>query len=189
MVDHNVVLLLYRNTIALFCAASIAISPVGSGGPPRDDKVKMVTYHQRYTLWQYLRTGLNYLEASGKEVPTFYRHPGGLAYGPLALTPVAVKDVKRHYRSLSGYRFEDVLTDKDLYEIFAVAYADLLLRYYIKIDYPNMPKEEVFEILQKAWFLGPGLYVKGQPVIRSRETKAMEYINCNTFIDSPSFII
>ena len=128
-------------------------------------------------LWQYLRKGLNYLEASGKEVPTRYKHPGGRAYGPLAMTPIAIKDVKLHHSSLSKYRFTDVIKDRDLYEIFAILYADLLLRHYMKMDYSRMPKEEVFAILEKAWFLGPTLYRQGHPVIASREVKAKEYIS------------
>lgn len=134
-------------------------------------------------LWQYLRAGINYLEASGKEVPIRYKHPGGKAYGPLALTPIAIRDVKLRCPLLSRYSLDDVLSDRGLYEKFAAAYAELLLKHYFKIDYLNMPKEEVFEALQKGWFLGPSLYKKGRPVIISRQKRAAEYI------DSPTIII
>ena len=190
MINQQVVILLYRNALALFCAASIAVSP----GAPKEyiaplQPVSNVSIKKpdtgiliKTSLWQYLKTGLNYLEASGKDVPLNFTHPGGKAYGPLALTPIAIRDVKNHYSSLSRYNLEGVLSDPAVYEKFAFLYADLLLTRYLKIDYFKMPKEEVFEILQKAWFLGPGLYKEGRATINSREVKANEYISCTTSI-------
>ena len=140
-------------------------------GPQNFDKEAINT-----DLWQYLRRGINYLEASGKEVPLDYKHPGGKAYGPLALTPIAIKDVGLHYPSLSRYTLDNVLSDASLYEKFAYLYAKLLLNHYIKADHPHMPKREVFDILQKAWFLGPTLYKKGHFVIASRKTRAKEFM-------------
>ena len=84
---------------------------------------------------------------------------------------------------MSAYTLDNVLSDRELYEKFAAAYAELLLKYYFRIDFFHMPKEEVFEALQKGWFLGPTLYKKGRPVIASREERAAEYI------DSPAIII
>ena len=127
-------------------------------------------------LWRYLRKGLNYVEASGEEYPPEFLHPGGVAYGPLALTPIAVKDVAQHYIDLSRYTFSDVLSDPEIYEDFARHYADLLLRHYLGLAYWNMPAEDVFAILQKAWFLGPGLYKEGLSVPDSRETHAAEFM-------------
>jgi hypothetical protein len=127
-------------------------------------------------LWRYLRKGINYLEASGNEVQPYYMHPGKKAYGPLALTPVAIKDVKKHHPELSRFGTEEVLLDRELYEIFAFRYADLLLRHYLKADYFNIDRKEVFSMLERAWFLGPTLYKKGHPVISSREAKAKEYL-------------
>ena len=184
MINHNVLLILYRNTIALFCAASISISPAVPKECVVDARpicvfTRAETDHNKLlagSLWRYLRRGINYLEASGKNAPTYFKHPGGAAYGPLALTPIAIKDVKLHHPSMSRYSVKDVIKHRDLYEKFAVLYADLLLRHYIKIDYSRMSKEEIFEILEKAWFLGPGLYKQGHPVISSRESKAREYL-------------
>jgi len=226
MVDYNVALLLYRNTLALLCAVSISVSPATYQGshnldiksitpslpgaiatkpaclPGRqslkeiassrqkaflamtDERIPSVSHNDRHETtasvranpWPYLRKGINYLEASGKELPLHYKHPGGKAYGPLALTPIAIKDVRLHYPSLAHYTFDDVLSNSSLYEKFAYFYAELLLKHYIKVDYLNMPEKEVFDILQKAWFLGPGLYKKGHPVIASRETRAKEFI-------------
>ena len=127
-------------------------------------------------LWQYFRKGLNYLEASGRNYPPNFVHPGGVAYGPLALTRIAVLDVIQNCPSLSRYSTEEVFTDPVLYENFARSYADLLLRHYLRIKYWTMPAEEVFGILQKVWFLGPGLYKKGCVVLTSREERAKEYI-------------
>jgi hypothetical protein len=200
MVYHNAAVLIYRNALALFCAAGIAVSPVAesslrapqgrsnlkeiasSPSAPRNDKCEIDSL-ARANLWHYLRTGINYLEASGREVSTHYKHPGGKAYGPLALTPIAIKDVRLHCPLLSAYTLDNVLSDRGLYEKFAQAYAELLLKHYFKIDFFHMPKEEVFETLQKGWFLGPSLYKKGHPVITSREERAAEYI------DSPAIII
>jgi len=180
-----------KNLIALFCAVSITVSsaPIHTEKitPPKNiSAIKAKSYvninesnanlYAKTRLWRYLRKGLNYLEASGEDVPLNFKHPGGVAYGPLAITPIAVKDVQQHYPSLSGYSFEDVISKRSLYEKFAILYAYLLLKHYIKMEYLKMPREEVFDILQKAWFLGPTLYREGSPVIASRETRAREYI-------------
>ena len=194
MVDHNAVAFIYRNALALFCAAGITISPVA---PEKciisSEPIVKYEYRNRSDdrtgafveteLWRYLRKGINYLEASGRDLPIQYKHPGGKAYGPLALTPIAIKDVRLHYPLLSAYTLDNVLSDRQLYEKFAAAYAELLLKHYFKMDFFGMPKEEVFEVLQKGWFLGPTLYRKGYPVIASRKTRAAEYI------DSPAVII
>jgi hypothetical protein len=191
MVYHSAAVLICRNALALFCAAGIAVSPVTiSKETPIPAPSSSISLPDKgagtFTgeeLWRYLRAGINYLEASGREVPTRYKHPGGKAYGPLALTPIAIKDVRMHYPLLSAYSLDNVLSDRSLYEKFAAAYAELLLKHYIKIDFFGMPKEEVFEVLQKGWFLGPTLYKKGHPVIASRQIRAAEYI------DSPIRII
>lgn len=130
-------------------------------------------------LWRYLRSGLNYLEASGIEVPIEYVHPGGVAFGPLALTRVAVKDVLLHVSSMADYTIDEVLADGFLYEKCAALYADLLLRHYLKIDTDALTREEIFEILQKAWFLGPTLYKRGQTIPLSRAENARRYRNAS----------
>ncbi|MDP3791230.1 MAG: hypothetical protein Q8R38_04205 [Candidatus Omnitrophota bacterium] len=189
MVSHHLITTLYKDALALFCAVSIAMP--GSVPPKATAPLQLIDpaaitigkdlnernagMYTRTKLWRYLRKGINYLEASGEEVPLRFLHPGDKAYGPLALTPIAVKDVQAHYPGLRRYKFEDVISKRSLYEKFSILYADMLLRYYIKLDYSGMPKEEVFQILQKAWFLGPTLYMKGYPVIASREIKAAEY--------------
>jgi len=191
MVDHNAAIFIYRNALALFCAAGITISPgpISNEIPlPKPPPAVTITDKKPVAfvgtgLWRYLRKGINYLEASGRDLSTRYKHPGGKAYGPLALTPIAIKDVKLHYPLLSSHTLDDVLSDRELYEKFAAAYAELLLKHYFKMDFFRMPKEEVFEVLQKGWFLGPTLYKKGHPVIASRQTRAAEYI------DSPTIII
>jgi hypothetical protein len=127
-------------------------------------------------MWRYLRAGLNYVESSGREYPTDFVHPGGVAYGPLAMTRIATKDVLLHHKELSRYTINDVLSNKALYERFSLLYADMLLGHYFKLEYWKMPKEEVFDILQRAWFLGPGLYKKGCDIIASRKAHAREYI-------------
>ena len=127
-------------------------------------------------LWQYLRTGLNYLEASGRNYPPNFVHPGGVAYGPLALTRIAVFDVIQNRKLLSGFTPEDVFNKPHIYEEFARNYADLLLRHYLGMDYCNMFPGQVFDVLQRAWFLGPGLYKQGAQILLSREKRAQEYL-------------
>ncbi|MDO8535843.1 MAG: hypothetical protein Q7S30_02375 [Candidatus Omnitrophota bacterium] len=191
MVIHNAAVLVYRNALALVCAAGIAISPVTTSQEISFPKPLLAAaiprnHPDRFensALWRYLRAGINYLEASGKDIPVHYKHPGGRAYGPLALTPIAIKDVRLHYPLLSGYTLNNVLSNKQLYEKFAAAYAELLLKHYFRINFSYMAKEEVFEALQKGWFLGPTLYKKGRAVIASRQARAAEYI------DSPTVII
>lgn len=177
MVNHHIVTTLFKDVIALFCAASLAISaPAQVNISPRAVSSQSISRNDITEMWYYLRRGINYLEASGKEVPPHFMHSGGKAYGPLALTPIAIKDVKKHYPSLSGIKTEEVLLDRSLYEAFAFMYADLLLRHYLKLDYLNMEKKDVFNILEKAWFLGPTLYLKGHFVVASREIKARRYL-------------
>lgn len=128
-------------------------------------------------LWQYLRTGLSYLESSGRNYPPSFVHPGGVAYGSLGLTRIAVLDVIQNRASLSKFTPEDAFTQNVIYEEFAKNYADLLLRHYLGIDYHNMSPEGVFDVLQRAWFLGPNLYKTGGKVLLSREKKAQEYVS------------
>ena len=128
-------------------------------------------------LWQYLRGGINYVEASGRNYPTDFVHPGGKAYGPLALTPIAIEDVIGHYAEFSQYSVSDVLSSSDIYEKCAAYYASLLLDHYLKVRSSDIPREKLFDILQRAWFLGPGLYKKGLDIPGSREFHAREYVS------------
>lgn len=181
MFNHHLGIMLCKEAVALFCAASLSMSSPAQVNvteplkPAPPASVKSIP--AQAIMWDYLREGINYLEASGKEIPTYIMHAGGVAYGPLALSPIAIKDVKDHYPRLAGIKTEEVLLDKDLYERFAFLYADLLLKHYLKLDYQKMDKKEVFSILEKAWFLGPTLYKKGHPVISSREIKAAKYLS------------
>ena len=127
-------------------------------------------------FWQYLRKGLNYLETSGKNYPPSFLHPGDKAYGALGLSRIAVMDVVKNYPLLSKFTPEEVFAQQEVYEVFAKNYADLLLRHYLGMDYNNMPQGQVFTVLQRVWFLGPGLYKKGSQLLFSREERAREYI-------------
>jgi hypothetical protein len=127
-------------------------------------------------LWGYLRAGLNYVEASGVAYRPDFVHPGGKAYGPLALTPIAIKDVIARRGEFKGCDVADILGDPIRYEAVARAYAELLLVHYLFIDRPGASPAEIFDILQRAWFLGPGLYKKGVSVPPSRTRNAELYI-------------
>jgi len=127
-------------------------------------------------LWQYLRQGVHYLESSGKDVSPDFVHPGGVAFGPLGFTHIAAKDIILNFPELSEFNLQDVFSQSQVYEEFARCYADLLLRKYLNMEYWQMPASEVFAVLQKAWFLGPGLYKKGQKVPSSRKKRAAEYL-------------
>lgn len=129
-----------------------------------------------HALWRYLRAGLNYVEASGRDLPTSFVHPGGVAYGSLALTRIAIKDVILHCKEMSAYDIEDILTDRALYEECARRYADLLLRHYLKITGNTISREKLFDILQKAWFLGPTIFKDGGGIPTSRARNAGKYI-------------
>lgn len=127
-------------------------------------------------LWLYARNGIHYLETSGKDVGPSFAHPGGFAFGPLGLSKVAVEDVLNRSEELRRYSMDDIFTKKELYETFARAYAALLLEHYLKIDLASKSKEEVFQILQKAWFLGPNFYLQGKEIVASRAKRAQEYL-------------
>jgi len=162
--------LIFTTKLLILCMVSL-IFVSNNGG--KDTQVLIPMSRE---LWQYLRTGLNYLETSGKNYPPSFMHPGGKAYGALGLSQVAVMDVIKNSPSLSKFIAEDVFTKRELYEEFAKSYADLLLRHYLGMDYSNMPQEQVFTVLQRAWFLGPGLYKKGSQPLLSREERTREYI-------------
>ena len=127
-------------------------------------------------LWSYLRRGLNFLESSGEDYPPQFIHPGGVAYGSLALTRIAIKDVIIHYKAFSGYSVDDILKSAELYEKCAVYFADLLLRHYFKMEYWKADKKELFAVLQRAWYLGPTLYKKGLTVPESREKNSLYFL-------------
>ena len=127
-------------------------------------------------LWSYLRGGLNYLEASGKQYPPGFQHAGNVAYGSLGLTAQAVEDVRHYYGLPAALTTQEVLSQPQAYEYVAQCYADLLLRHYLRLDYRVLTPAEAFYILQKAWFLGPRLYKEGGRVIPSREKKANAYM-------------
>ena len=172
----------------ILCLFTIASAGIGEGVVnniyPREDTglyLHNATHSQSYIpmskeLWQYLRAGLHYLEASGKDYPPGFRHPGGKAFGPLGLSRMAAQDVIRNNPALSRFTLEDVFTRRAIYEQFARHYADLLLRHYLGIDYCNMPREQVFEILQRAWFQGPSAYKQNDKLLPSRETRCREYV-------------
>lgn len=162
--------LIFTTKLLILCMVSL-IFVSNNGG--KDTQALMPMSRE---LWQYLRTGLNYLETSGKNYPPSFIHPGNKAYGALGLSQVAVMDVIKNSPSLSKFIPEDVFTKRALYEEFAKNYADLLLRHYLGMDYSNMPQEQVFTVLQRVWFQGPGLYKKGSQPLLSREERAKEYI-------------
>ncbi len=131
---------------------------------------------QNDELWSYLRSGLNYVEASGEDLPANFVHPGGVAYGPLAMTRIAIKDVLMHYEEMEDYDIDDILNDIELYERCGKLFADLLLGHYLKIQGSGISKEDIFDILQRAWFLGPTIFKDGGKVPESRSHNAREYI-------------
>jgi len=146
-----------------------SVAPVATG-------VRLMGTPMPKDLWRYLRAGLNYVESSGREYPTDFVHAGGVAYGPLAMSKIAIKDVILHHKELSHYTVKDVLSNKVLYEKFSLLYADLLLGYYLKLEYWKLSREKAFDILQRAWFLGPGLYKMNHDIIPSRARNARAYI-------------
>jgi hypothetical protein len=170
----------------IFCALSVVLLPNYVNHRPVElpaevamDSVSveaLPAVPMNIALWSYLRRGLNYVEASGRDYPADFVHPGGCAFGPLALTRIAVEDVRNRYPALAAFSFEEVLGRDDLYECFAQYYADLLLDHYLGLPYQSMAEEKVFGILQQAWFLGPGLYKQGKTVIASRMVHAQEYV-------------
>ncbi len=153
--------------------APLSPPPATSKPPVKEEIIDM---HREDGLWDYLREGLNYVEASGEEVPIDFVHPGGVAYGPLALTRIAVKDVIIHYEEMSDCSVEEILSDEELYEECGRLYADLLLGHYLKIKDPGMGKEDIFDILQRAWFLGPTIFKDGGEIPMSRQENARQYI-------------
>jgi len=193
---------IFLTKILIFCLISIPLAgdnnkPLGLkiGDDPLDRQtlaLQMEGLHSSipmsHELWQYLRAGLNYLETSGKNYPPDFAHPGGQAYGSLGLTRIAVMDVIQNYPALAKFTPDKVFTETAAYEEAARNYADLLLRHYLGMDYCNLPEEQVFTVLQRAWFLGPNLYKNGGQVLISRERRAQEYLLkiANAFGQTPA---
>ena len=87
--------LIFTTKLLILCTVSL-IFVSNNGG--KDTQALMPMSRE---LWQYLRTGLNYLETSGKNYPPSFMHPGGKAYGALGLSQVAVMDVIKNSPFLS----------------------------------------------------------------------------------------
>ncbi len=128
-------------------------------------------------LWSYLRAGIHYLETSSKDLAPSFAHPGKKAFGQLGLSPAAVKDVKRLFPQFQEINDDVVFKERKVYEEFCCAYADILLRHYLKLPYQQMPKKEVFLILQRAWFLGPTQYRECPVLLLSREQATTRYLS------------
>lgn len=172
-----------RSRTAVLALAFLLLCSAKGGGVElitpsilQDQPAAKVSVAVNTGLWRYLRAGLNFVEASGRDVPIDYVHPGGVAYGPLALTRIAVKDVTRRFQEMSAYTIDEILSDRYLYERCAKLYADLLLRHYLKIGNKNISREEVFDILQRAWFLGPTIFKRGGHIPGGRARNAREYV-------------
>ncbi|MCU0650885.1 MAG: hypothetical protein MUC52_01455 [Candidatus Omnitrophica bacterium] len=132
--------------------------------------------------WEYLRSGLNYLESPHplsrpESVSSGYMHPDGKGFGPLGFSPGAYEDVQRVYPYFRQYSWEDVISSSFVYDLANRAYADWLLCN-LQDSIPQSPAAwQIFDVVHKAWNLGLTGYRKGKNVASSRIKRAEEFIN------------
>ena len=133
-------------------------------------------------LWQYLRRGLNYLESPSplsrpEDVSAAYRHPDGKGFGPFGFSPAAYEDVQRVYPYFRQYYWQDILGSPQLYDLATLAFADWLLGNLQENIPQNSTRQQVFDVLHKAWNLGLSGYKKGRIVVSSRNRRAEEFVS------------
>ncbi len=141
-----------------------------------------------YTLWQYLRQGLSYLESPSPEspperVPPAYLHPDGLGYGAYGLTAPAYSDVRQFYPFFKKYSWQEILRSGRLYELASQAFADRLLKNLRGYLDPRADHVQTFNLLQQVWNLGFRGFKEGRQVVASRTKRAKEFIAGRLKID------
>ena len=131
-------------------------------------------------LWEYLRIGLTYLESPKpssppEAVPPTYIHPDSRGFGTYGLSPEAYEDVQRLYPYFKDYTWQNILYSQQLYELANQAFADLLLKNLQEYIPEDATKEQVFDIIQKAWNLGLTGFKNGRETVASRIKRAEEF--------------
>ncbi len=135
-------------------------------------------------LWNYLRSGLNYLESPSplmppKSIPPTYIHPDSKTFGAYGFSPEAYKDVQRLYPFFKQYNWQNIMHSFRLYDLANQAFADWLLKNLKDYLPENASKQQVFQILHQAWNLGLSGFKNGRKVVDSRTKRAQEFIISN----------
>lgn len=144
-------------------------------------------------LWEYLRLGLNYLESPKplyppEAVSPTYIHPDLRGFGAYGFSPEAYCDVQRLYPFFRNYSWEDILHSQQLYELANQAFADWLLENLQDNIPANATKEQVFDVLHRAWNLGLSGFKNGREVIVSRNKRAAEFIKTEFYRGQKLFL-
>jgi hypothetical protein len=131
-------------------------------------------------LWQYLRSGLNYLESPKplqppEVVPPTYIHPDSKGFGAYGFSPGAYEDVQRLYPFFQEYSWQDIMKSPKLYDLANQAFADRLLKGLQNYIPESASKQEVFDVLHQAWNLGLTGFKNGRKVVSSRAKRAEEF--------------
>ena len=106
--------------------------------------------------------------------------PGGpplpsRGFGTYGLSPEAYEDVQRLYPYFKDYTWQNILYSQQLYELANQAFADLLLKNLQEYIPEDATKEQVFDIIQKAWNLGLTGFKNGRETVASRIKRAEEF--------------
>jgi hypothetical protein len=133
-------------------------------------------------LWQYLRIGLTYLESPSplqppETVPPAYIHPDSKGFGAYGFSPGAYQDVQRLYPFFREYSWQDIMRSTRLYDLANRAFADWLLKNLKDYIPEGASKQQIFDILHRAWNLGLAGFKKGRKVVSSRARRAEEFKN------------
>jgi hypothetical protein len=162
-------------------ALKAEILPAGSNyAQPTLPAVNPCFQYATPQLWEYLRLGLAYLESPRPDDPPetvdpAYLHPDMCGFGTYGLTPEAYADVQRTYAEFRAYGWKDVLSSTQLYESANRAFADLLLKNLQDYIPEGASREQIFDLLQKAWNLGLNGFKNGKEPIGSRIRRAEEF--------------
>jgi hypothetical protein len=135
-------------------------------------------------LWGYLRKGLTYLESPTPLLPPeavvpSYVHPDGRGFGAYGFSPEAYEDIQRLYPYFRNVSWEQLLGSQRLYDLANRALCDWMLKSLADYIPRSASKEEVFQVVHKAWNLGMGGFRKGREVVASRTRRAAEFLASN----------
>jgi hypothetical protein len=146
----------------------------------RGDSFALTFSYAKPELWNYLRSGLNYLESpspllSPESIPPTYIHPDSKGFGAYGFSPAAFEDVQRLYPYFEKYSWQDIMASPKLYDLANQAFADWLLKNLQDYLPEGASKQQVFQVLHQAWNLGLSGFKNGRKVVASRTKRALEF--------------
>ena len=150
----------------------------------KGDSCLLTFSYAKPELWNYLRSGLNYLESPSpllnpESIPPTYIHPDSKGFGAYGFSPGAYEDVQRVYPFFKQYSWQNIMASPKLYDLANQASADWLLKNLKDYLPEGALKQQVFQVLHQAWNLGLSGFRNGRKVVASRTKRAQEFYSNN----------